>query len=1493
MPAPESALSGQLSEDVASAAAALAALRPSQRAALAALPADALFAALRVARAGAAAGAGGGEQRLEGSAEERGERLEGSAEERAAEDATLGVWHAARAAAHEARDLRDTAARAEVARAVLAARLVDRTRRNRLLHLPLPGDGQPPQPSAPVALRGSAEARRALLAGHEAVPALAFELGAGDPQRLLALRRRAAEEAARRGTQTLFLAVGVAVWEGGGPAPALLVPAVISAARVGGKRGAKGAAAVARARAQPSLNLALVQVLRERGAVLPSDIRLLGDDGDVLADDALRAIAAAAEGALPGFRLDAEFLAVGTFSMERSSMLIDVLDCPLDVWRRSDLVASTYDEQARARMRSRRQGVDAAQSQTATGDPLRALRAGLSELSAQSAAAALNKQPPDAQFFVADADSSQMAAVKAVLEGEHTVLLGPPGSGKSQTIANMVAHLAAKGRPVLLVAEKRAALNAVRGRLEQVGLGHLVLDLHGVRAGAAGSEAALAQLAAARDAAAGAAVPAAAAAGVRQVHAAWNARRAEIEAHVAALHRQVHAPLGLTAAQLAERVRALRAWASTVRWHGATLSAVAGNAPRVRELLALLSQGHLHPVFLRRSRSAWNGAVLHEDLGDEAAETLLERARRGLEDLAADGARLAAVGGLVAPVSAADARELLELLHEVNELCAKHGESAFEEDLEECLAEGERATARWPRFGRPSSGVRRARQLLAARRAWTARRAPGTAGTLPRAVSNGTDRESVRASLNRAEGLFEATGTLLRRVLPRGFPHIESLPIAEARRELDLLSADARALLDVQRVCRAERELRELGCAPVAEEIRARGAEPAAEGEWVHVFDFSLAQSCWEEVLEREPLLKSFRAATHARACADFANLDESRVRLAADRVRWAHADNLRTVTARYASMATIVGGALAAVDSSRAGAGAGVSGGAVATPAKSSASLRALMKDASPVLTALCPVWMASPLAISELIGAERRYFDVLIADEASQLLPQHAIPSMLRARQLVVAGDTKQLPPTTFFSGAGASASDSFSGAPGGEQGGGVDGAGAAVKVRAAESLLDMMAGFLQVRKLRWHYRSLHEQLIAFSAAHFYGGELVTFPSGPRLSDGAALELLRANSVDEEAAMAADAVLALLAQCAGGDEASILVITLGVEHATRIERALASRAAGTPDAMRRALRRRVAVRPLESAQGDECDFCVLSTGYARGSSAFGPLAMAGGERRLNVAITRAKRSMTVVTCLDSAALDASRFAHKGVSLLAKYLDFCAGESAGESTAGGDFVGGTAHAARHTATVARSPGAASSGSASAALAAAPPPLPLRDDIAAALHARGVRATAGFGRSELGQVQVAAGGSERGGYALAIETDCGAYEQLPTSVERARLREARLRALGWRVTRVWMLEWVRNREGEIARLVREAAEATAAAADERTRASRGSNSGAAAVIGGAGSADDGEEDDSLGSSDDDEQMAAEVKTPKSNEGGSRRKRGAVKQAGGGRRKRGR
>jgi very-short-patch-repair endonuclease len=435
---------------------------------------------------------------------------------------------------------------------------------------------------------------------------------------------------------------------------------------------------------------------------------------------------------------------------------------------------------------------------------------------------------------------------------------------------------------------------------------------------------------------------------------------------------------------------------------------------------------------------------------------------------------------------------------------------------------------------------------------------------------------------------------------------------------------------------------------------------------------------------------------------------------------------------------------------------------------------VRRLFAEVPTLLPRLKPCLMMSPLAVSTYLNATPAEFDVVIFDEASQVRPHDAICAVYRGRQLVVAGDPRQLPPTDFFARSMSDDADTDDGPEG------TDG---------FESLLDVcLAKGLVRRRLRWHYRSRREGLIAFSNQFIYGGGLVTFPSA---DDGAgnAVRFERvaggqfADGVNvPEARRVADLVIE---HARSSPDTSLGVIAFSQKQQNRILDELEARRKTRPDLegfFKEDRADRFFVKNLENVQGDERDVIVLSVGYgpdATGKVAmrFGPLNRQGGERRLNVAVTRARSGMILVSSLVANDIDLSRTSAEGARLLRAFLDY---------------------AERGPRALTEAVTAAGAGEFDS---------PFEQEVHDELRRRGLtlHTQVGCGGYKIDMAVVAPGTAGR--YALGVECDGATYHSSATARDRDRLRQSVLEGLGWRLCRIWSTDWLRNRDKQVQRVL--------------------------------------------------------------------------------------
>ncbi|HRE91612.1 MAG TPA: AAA domain-containing protein, partial [Myxococcota bacterium] len=327
--------------------------------------------------------------------------------------------------------------------------------------------------------------------------------------------------------------------------------------------------------------------------------------------------------------------------------------------------------------------------------------------------------------------------------------------------------------------------------------------------------------------------------------------------------------------------------------------------------------------------------------------------------------------------------------------------------------------------------------------------------------------------------------------------------------------------------------------------------------------------------------------------------------------------------------------------------------------------TLRQLYERHGPALALARPIWFCSPEAVAALFPLVSSLFDLVIFDEASQCPVEAAIPALVRGRVAMIAGDDQQMPPSHFFA---ASLDD---GDDEGEEG----------ALLAAQSILNLARVALPTTTLSWHYRCRHEELIAFSNTAFYGKKLATAPNAEG-RERLRCEGLRCVAVDgrwkdQTNSAEADRVVELVAEILSeslpsGQPPTLGIVAMNRPQAELIERRIEARQA-SDEAFREVLQRdlerplidQLFVRNLENVQGDERDIMILSLAYGPSEKGgkvavrFGPLGLDGGEKRLNVAITRARLGLTVVASCQPEDLAVEGTTHPGPKLLKSFLAF------------------------------------------------------------------------------------------------------------------------------------------------------------------------------------------------------------------------------------------
>jgi very-short-patch-repair endonuclease len=539
------------------------------------------------------------------------------------------------------------------------------------------------------------------------------------------------------------------------------------------------------------------------------------------------------------------------------------------------------------------------------------------------------------------------------------------------------------------------------------------------------------------------------------------------------------------------------------------------------------------------------------------------------------------------------------------------------------------------------------------------------------------------------------------------------------------------------------------------------------------------AEAIWTRAISERPGLGKLDAGARAAMVDEFQALERSRF-----------ADTSRTIKSRH--LQQLPQGAVGVM---------GIVRGELGKQRKHK-PIRKLMEEAGEAIQRIKPVFLMSPLSVAQFLKPGKLTFDLLVIDEASQVRPEDALGAIARARQIVVVGDRKQLPPTSFFDRMTAGDDDTEE-----EE---TEQPVVAAKATELESILTLCeARGLPSRMLEWHYRSRDPSLIAVSNDEFYGSRLVLPPSPLQDDPAFGLTLRRVNGVYDRGKkrnnrIEGEAIVRAVAEHARlTPHLSLGVATFSTAQRDLIDELLehARRTDRTLDAfLREGQAEDFFVKNLENVQGDERDVILVSVGYGPDMSgqglrsmSFGPVNLEGGARRLNVLFTRAKLRCEIIVSFDPADISLDRSRADGVRVLKRYLEFAQTGILDERRPTGE-------------------GADS---------------PFEEMVADEIRALGFEVdhqvgSSGF-RIDLGVRH----SSKPGRYLLAVECDGATYHSALWARERDRQRQQILEHLGWRFHRIWSTDWFYRRSDEIARLKQALEDAKTAA--EAARPPPGAN----------------------------------------------------------------
>lgn len=566
---------------------------------------------------------------------------------------------------------------------------------------------------------------------------------------------------------------------------------------------------------------------------------------------------------------------------------------------------------------------------------------------------------------------------------------------------------------------------------------------------------------------------------------------------------------------------------------------------------------------------------------------------------------------------------------------------------------------------------------------------------------------------------------------------------------------------------RAEKA-RTLGCSEIVARLSDGRLIPDRA---LPAFEMAYYEAVYAAQVHAEPDLGVFDGTLHGRLARDFADMDRQRIASA----------SFEVVSAHHKRVPARDGGAVGPLGILR----------AEIARKRGHMPIRRLMESAAPAIQALKPVFMMSPLSVAQFLAPGVFDFDLLVMDEASQIQPVDALGAVARAKQVVVVGDPKQLPPTAFFTKMTSGGVDEDD-----------DGTG---RVADIESILGLFtARGLPMRMLRWHYRSKHQSLIAVSNRQFYENKLFIVPSPYTAEVGMGLRFhhIQQGIFDAGATRTNMVEAKIVAQAIVAHARDRADLSLGVAaFSVAQRRAILDQL----EVLRRTLPPEVEaffqahhsepffVKNLENVQGDERDVIFISVGYGptvpggRVPMRFGPLSSEGGERRLNVLISRAKQRCEVFASMTDEDIDPDFAAsRKGVFAFKLFMHFArTGKMTMAESTGRDHES-----------------------------------VLEEQIAKALQARGYQVHRQVGLAGF-FIDLAIADPERpGAYLLGVECDGAAYHSARSARDRDRLRQSVLESHGWAIHRVWSTDWF-QRPNEQLELIASRVEAAKADYDAR------------------------------------------------------------------------
>lgn len=1036
--------------------------------------------------------------------------------------------------------------------------------------------------------------------------------------------------------------------------------------------------------------------------------------------------------------------------------------------------------------------------------------------------------PEDDVFLPLPADASQLFAIEAATSGESFVLHGPPGTGKSQTITALIANALAKGRTVLFVAEKMAALEVVQRRLDKIGLGPFCLELHSNKSK---KRAVLEQLRQASEVT------------KNQPPESYSARakeiaglRAELDKYSIELHKKQKC--GKTVFELINEYEAAASSPDIANISAQTADSMTAEKliecdAAVQKLIAAAKAcGHPKDHPLSAVGTTVYSQKLRMELPDRIRDFLraAEAVREPLEKLSdafgsdtntfADClkcARLAdeAVLWYTLPQSWCSSPQLYPALNGIKELCSR--QTALNTSRASLM-----------QLWKPDVFTLDAAALLAEYRAasgkWFLAKSMGY-GSLAKRLSPYANRqiskeelEGVLTALNDYKTESNAVAALYSQysAMLEGYYNGEQTDWNTISTAAGKAEESAKAMCELSggegfrmNICGNRsyedsiRKLNTLWQTYVSKRLDVFGQlEITSVGGIKN--ETELCTAILDHSDELRELIAWNAAAKEARECGLDNLVDAYISGLSHNDVMGAYKKSIsRMLTVRAVDASPVLGQFTGTVfdeqihrfrqldselekltrqeiycrlaakvpDFTREAAQSselGILQKAIRSGGRG-LSIRKLFDQIPEMLPRLCPCMLMSPISAAQYLDPEREPFDVVVFDEASQLPTCKAVGVLARGKNAVIVGDPKQMPPTSFFSSTMVDEDN--------------------MDAEDLESILDdCLALNMPQTHLLWHYRSRHESLIAFSNHHFYENKLLTFPS---VNDREAMvRLVHVDGLFERGKnrqnrAEAEAIVAELSRRCHDKQLSkksVGVVTFNINQQNLIDDLLTEAFKSDPQLESWASHGQepLFIKNLENVQGDERDVILFSVCYGPDSDGkvsmnFGPLNRDGGWRRLNVAVSRARCEMVVFSTLTGDMIDLSRTSAEGVAALKAFLDYASGKQLAHDS---NSIGSSAKDKNGIA----------------------------DAICAELEEKGFRTDRLVGHSEykidIGVIDP----NDPDKYLVGIMLDGSSYGSAKTTRDRELAQESVLSGLGWEIIRVWSMDWWDNRKKEITRI---------------------------------------------------------------------------------------